>query len=159
MVMLSPTKPTGCLFVLFVLTSCVSNDGGSQIEATPATTLTATTTTTTTTTASEAQYFGVKRFERPPRQLPASAGHDLYDCDDFSSGAEAQEVFLRDGGPAYDPYDLDRDGDGFACEYDPRQAVQPAKSTYQPQTGSSCHYVEGYRRKNGSYVRGHMRCR
>ena len=37
-----------------------------------------------------------------------------YDCNDFSTQREAQRVFDQAG--AGDPYRLDRDGDGVACE-------------------------------------------
>jgi hypothetical protein len=39
-----------------------------------------------------------------------------YNCSDFSSRAEAQEFFLTQGGPQHDPYRLDADKDGMACE-------------------------------------------
>jgi endonuclease YncB( thermonuclease family) len=42
-----------------------------------------------------------------------------YDCSDFSTQAAAQELFLSAGGPASDPYRLDGDGDGIACESNP----------------------------------------
>ncbi|PKM17828.1 MAG: hypothetical protein CVV11_17120 [Gammaproteobacteria bacterium HGW-Gammaproteobacteria-15] len=46
---------------------------------------------------------------------------------------------------------LDKDGDGIPCEY--------AQKTYKPQSSGNCHWVSGYTRKNGAYVKGHMRCR
>ncbi|NKX40711.1 hypothetical protein HGG71_04420 [Rhodobacteraceae bacterium R_SAG2] len=39
------------------------------------------------------------------------------DCSDFSTGAQAQRFFLAVGGPNEDPHNLDRDGDGLACEW------------------------------------------
>ncbi len=36
-------------------------------------------------------------------------------CGDFSTWREAQDFFEAKGGPAEDPHDLDRDGDGNAC--------------------------------------------
>jgi hypothetical protein len=42
-----------------------------------------------------------------------------YDCADFSSQAAAQSFYLGHGGPASDPYHLDADGDGVACESNP----------------------------------------
>lgn len=39
------------------------------------------------------------------------------DCAEFPSGAEAQRFFLATGGPAVDPYGLDPDGDGLACNW------------------------------------------
>lgn len=40
-----------------------------------------------------------------------------HDCPDFSTPRDAQLFFEANGGPDYDPHDLDRDGDGFACEW------------------------------------------
>ena len=39
-----------------------------------------------------------------------------YNCSDFVDWEEAQNTYERAGGPLIDPYDLDRDGDGVACE-------------------------------------------
>lgn len=39
-----------------------------------------------------------------------------YDCSDFSTQAEAQRFFKSEGGPWEDYHNLDRDGDGVACE-------------------------------------------
>jgi micrococcal nuclease len=39
-----------------------------------------------------------------------------YDCGDFSTQAEAQEFFESEGWPYSDFHNLDRDGDGEACE-------------------------------------------
>ena len=53
------------------------------------------------------------------------------DCADLPGSAAAQVFFLAAGGPARDPHDLDRDGDGLACEWGPearRLSVQPAAS-------------------------------
>ncbi len=38
-------------------------------------------------------------------------------CSDFGGSASAQKFFLANGGPISDPHDLDRDGDGLACEW------------------------------------------
>lgn len=38
-------------------------------------------------------------------------------CGDFMTPGGAQRFFLSAGGPTYDPYGLDRDGDGNACEW------------------------------------------
>jgi len=40
-------------------------------------------------------------------------------CALFLSDGAAQEEFLARGGPERDPLDLDPDGDGFACAWDP----------------------------------------
>ena len=42
-----------------------------------------------------------------------------YDCSDFSSQAAAQNFFFANGGPSSDPYGLDADHDGVACESNP----------------------------------------
>ena len=38
------------------------------------------------------------------------------DCPDFRTQREAQLFFEANGGPASDPHNLDRDGDGEVCE-------------------------------------------
>jgi hypothetical protein len=45
----------------------------------------------------------------------AAAGAD-YDCVDFDSREDAQEFYEESGGPENDPYNLDDDADGIACE-------------------------------------------
>ncbi len=55
-----------------------------------------------------------ERFDSPTTQRPPSSGD--YDCPDFSTQEEAQDFFESQGGPSDDPYNLDRDGDGVACE-------------------------------------------
>ncbi len=37
-------------------------------------------------------------------------------CTDFKTHAQAQKFYEDNGGPAKDPYQLDRDRDGIACE-------------------------------------------
>ena len=39
-----------------------------------------------------------------------------YDCSDFSTQAQAQQVYVDAGGPRSDPYRLDADDDGRACD-------------------------------------------
>lgn len=41
-------------------------------------------------------------------------------CTKFTSSDLAQQAFLAAGGPHKDPKGLDPDGDGFACDWDPR---------------------------------------
>ncbi|MSU74607.1 excalibur calcium-binding domain-containing protein [Candidatus Kaiserbacteria bacterium] len=45
-----------------------------------------------------------------------STGGSDKDCTDFSTHAQAQAFFMANGGPSSDPHNLDRDGDGTACE-------------------------------------------
>jgi len=45
-----------------------------------------------------------------------SAAARDYDCADFATHRQAQRFFIRHGGPQHDPYRLDGDNDGRACE-------------------------------------------
>ena len=40
-------------------------------------------------------------------------------CSHFSTSDDAQRFFLSNGGPQKDPFNLDSDGDGFACKWNP----------------------------------------
>jgi hypothetical protein len=46
----------------------------------------------------------------------ATQSGDDYDCTDFDSRRDAQEFYELAGGPTYDPFNLDDDEDGTACE-------------------------------------------
>jgi len=59
---------------------------------------------------------GVARFTRSGSGSTASPTNDR-DCDSFPNSAAAQQFFINAGGPQSDPHDLDRDGDGYACEW------------------------------------------
>lgn len=59
---------------------------------------------------------GIKRFTRSENGSNIGSASDR-DCDSFSSSAAAQQFFINAGGPRNDPNDLDRDGDGYACEW------------------------------------------
>src|SRR5687768_7391946 len=56
---------------------------------------------------------------------PSSASGDV-DCDDFSSSGAAQNYYERQMG---DPDDLDRDSDGYACDYGPPSGTTESEST------------------------------
>lgn len=56
----------------------------------------------------------IERTDDPLVERPPSTGD--YDCSDFGSQEEAQDFFEDEGGPWDDPHNLDRDGDGVACE-------------------------------------------
>lgn len=51
----------------------------------------------------------------PGGALAVQAGYD-YDCTDFDSQEDAQVFYEEMGGPLYDPFNLDDDEDGTACE-------------------------------------------
>ena len=42
------------------------------------------------------------------------------ECAKFKNKDEAQRKFLKTGGPYTDKFNLDPDGDGFACKWDPK---------------------------------------
>jgi hypothetical protein len=65
--------------------------------------------------------FGQTRFARP---APSSV-EDIADCDDYETVFEAQDDFITLGGPELDPYNLDPDGDGYACAYNPLETYTP----------------------------------
>ncbi len=48
--------------------------------------------------------------------VPTSAQAADKDCSDFNTQRQAQNFFLRHGGPQRDPHGLDGDNDGKACE-------------------------------------------
>ena len=62
----------------------------------------------------------------------SGVGGQDYDCGDFGSAAEAQRAFIAAGGPYSDPYGLDLDGDGAACEW--RSAIRRPASYRSPAT-------------------------
>lgn len=51
----------------------------------------------------------------PGAALAAQSDYD-YDCTDFDSRDDAQAFYEEIGGPLYDPFNLDDDEDGDACE-------------------------------------------
>ncbi|WP_439122265.1 hypothetical protein [Marivita sp.] len=53
------------------------------------------------------------------RSSLASENRHLRNCAAFTSADLAQEEFLANGGPERDRQNLDPDGDGFACSWDP----------------------------------------
>lgn len=57
---------------------------------------------------------GERRYSRT-----LGSGIGVTRCGRFATGDEAQRAFLASGGPERDPNGLDRDGDGFACAWDP----------------------------------------
>lgn len=76
--------------------------------------------------------FGNALYARSSIRTATSA--DLRNCDDFASAASAQKYFLVAGGPLRDPSNLDRDGDGLACEWGTqvRQISRAARTPVRP---------------------------
>jgi hypothetical protein len=55
-------------------------------------------------------------------------------CKKFSNKNAAQIFFLENGGPKNDFYNIDEDGDGFACKWDPaiyRKIERPSENREQ----------------------------
>lgn len=78
-------------------------------------------------------------------------GHSrLYTCAEISKSL-AYSMLLQ--GHFY----LDRDGDGHPCEWEKTTYRRSYTPSYTP--SNNCHWVSGYRRKDGTYVSGHHRCR
>ena len=74
------------------------------------------------------EYVNVARFARDTKnkkgekiytRLSLSIYDNWNECSKFKTKDEAQRKFLTDGGPYEDRFNLDPDGDGFACEWDP----------------------------------------
>ncbi len=63
---------------------------------------------------SQSSKTSFERLDNPNIERSFSSGD--YDCSDFSTQDEAQTFFESEGGPSDDPHNLDRDGDGVACE-------------------------------------------
>lgn len=61
--------------------------------------------------------IGLQEYARQGAGVGAGSGVDDRNCVDFASAASAQRFFLSAGGPGRDPHDLDRDGDGNACDW------------------------------------------
>ncbi len=59
--------------------------------------------------------IGVKIFTR----IIYSIYNNWNECSKFKTKDDAQRKFLSNGGPYKDKFNLDPDGDGFACEWDP----------------------------------------
>jgi Excalibur calcium-binding domain len=81
---------------------------------------------------------GRANYSRP------STGQSNRNCSDFPSAGAAQRYFLSQGGPLSDPSDLDRDGDGYACEWGAKlrqvaAAATPRRSVRPQSTGSRCY--------------------
>ena len=76
-----------------------------------------------------------------------------YRCDDITLGQAYS--YLQQG-----HYYLDLDGDGHPCEWGTIvNRWTPVPSNRVSSSGSNCHWVKGYTRKDGTRVSGHRRCR
>jgi hypothetical protein len=98
---------------------------------------------------------------------PANAVYDVNgldrDCSDFATQSDAQTFFLLGGGISSDRHNLDGDDDGIACEENEAWTYggtggpvisKPPLAT--PPSSGQC-WVNGYYRKDGTYVKGYLR--
>jgi hypothetical protein len=90
--------------------------------------------------------FEVSRFARTGGATPSS-------CISAGDALEAQGAFIEAGGPELDPNNLDPDGDGYACSYNPFDESYVAAITCE--TGKQ--WTNPFYRRNGSYFKGGCR--
>jgi hypothetical protein len=90
--------------------------------------------------------YEVSRYTR-------SDGTTSGDCSSYPGALEAQRAFITAGGPELDPENLDSDGDGYACSYDPFDTSYAAAITCE--TGNQ--WINPRYRKDGTYNRGGCR--
>jgi hypothetical protein len=90
--------------------------------------------------------FEVSRFTRAPSAAPGN-------CSVYPNALEAQAVFIEAGGPDLDPNNLDTDGDGYACSYNPFDQSYLAAITCE--TGKQ--WINPRYRRNGTYNPGGCR--
>ena len=73
-------------------------------------------------------YVNVAKFARDTKnkkgeKIYTRLSLNIYDnwneCSKFKTKDDAQRKFLKEGGPYNDKFNLDPDGDGFACDWDP----------------------------------------
>ena len=82
-------------------------------------------------------------------QSPTPTGRR--DCSDFSTQADAQRFFEDNGGPASDPFNLDVDNDGRACEGLPGgTAASPTPGATTSPTAAPTATPNGSLPKNGA---------
>ena len=101
--------------------------------------------------SNDAAGVGIARFSRPADGPRVDAGLDR-NCSDFASDFEAQQFFVNNGGPSRDPHDLDRDGDGYACEWgtELRQREAAARAAAQRRVAAASRCYTGPR--GGTYT-------
>ena len=60
-----------------------------------------------------------KKGEKIYTRSSFSIYNNWNECSKFKTQDDAQREFIKDGGPYNDKFNLDPDGDGFACKWDP----------------------------------------
>jgi hypothetical protein len=90
--------------------------------------------------------YEVSRYTRASGATPGN-------CSSYGGALEAQAAFIEAGGPELDPNNLDVDGDGYACSYNPFDESYVAAITCE--TGKQ--WINPRYRKDGTYNRGGCR--
>jgi hypothetical protein len=70
--------------------------------------------------------------ERVWSRFSLRLGRPEVSCADFRTTDLAQDWFLTNGGPERDPAGLDRNGDGYACNWDPERYRAQAREAAMP---------------------------
>jgi hypothetical protein len=88
------------------------------------------------------KHFGyqIVRYNRTSSSLNEAV------CSSFANVFEAQKTFMDAGGPDTDLQNLDPDGDGYACSYNPKETYTPARTCVDGKE-----WVNGFYKKNGSF--------
>ncbi len=84
--------------------------------------------------------FGISRFTRTATTLNTAV------CSSFATVFDAQKAFFDAGGPDSDIQNLDPDGDGYACAYNPKETYTAPKQCPEGKV-----WVNGFYRKNGTF--------
>ena len=89
--------------------------------------------------------YGTQRYLRSP-----DASLNTAACNGFIDVFEAQNAFLEAGGPEHDPQNLDPDGDGYACDYNPREEYTAPRNCGEERVWRN----PRYRNADGIYILG-----
>ena len=90
--------------------------------------------------------YSLDKQKKKIGKKPTTIKKKTYTCSNIS---KLEAYSLMRSGHSY----LDRDG--HPCEWGKKKISRSSTSV----STSNCHYVGGYYRKSGTYVRGHTRCR
>ena len=84
--------------------------------------------------------YGIARYSRTATSLNATL------CSSFANVFEAQKALLDAGGPDSDIQNLDPDGDGYACSYNPIETYTPPRTCPEGKE-----WINGFYRKDGAF--------
>jgi hypothetical protein len=83
---------------------------------------------------------GIPRYNRTAGSLNEAV------CSSFANVFDAQKALLDAGGPDSDIQNLDPDGDGYACSYNPIETYTPPRTC-----GEGKEWINGFYKKDGSF--------